>query len=63
MKPGVLCPRSRRLPYGRALKERATWLIGYLAERGDKRLHDVITQKIGRWAVEFQSDLKPGGTA
>jgi hypothetical protein len=52
-----------RTAYGRALKERATWLVRYLTERGDKHLHDVITQKIGRWAVEFQSDLKPGGNA
>jgi hypothetical protein len=52
-----------RTPYGRALKERATWLISYLAERGEEHLHDVITQKIGRWAVEFQGDLKPGSSA
>ena len=55
--------RLIRTPYGRALKERAQWLIGYLNERGDEHLHDVITKKIGRWAVEFQSDLKPGGNA
>lgn len=52
-----------RTPYGRALKERAMWLINYLTERGDDHLHEVITQKIGRWAVEFQSDLKPDGNA
>jgi ABC-3C biological conflict system middle component len=52
-----------RTAYGRALRERATWLIGYLRERGEEHLHEVITQKIGRWAVEFQSDLKPGGSA
>lgn len=51
-----------RTEYGRALKERAAWLIGYLSERGEEHLHEVITQKIGRWAVEFQSDLKPGGS-
>ena len=52
-----------RSEYGRVLKERAAWLIGYLSERGEEHLHEVITQKIGRWAVEFQSDLKPGGSA
>jgi len=52
-----------RTAYGRALKERAAWLIGYLRERGDEHLHDVISQKIGRWAVEFQGDVKPGGNA
>lgn len=49
-----------RTEYGLALKERAAWLVRYLSERGDEHLHDVITQKIGRWAVEFQSNLKPG---
>lgn len=52
-----------RTQYGRALKARAVWLIAYLSERGEEHLHEVITQKIGRWAVEFQSDLKPGGSA
>lgn len=52
-----------RTAYGRALKERAAWLVGYLSERGDEHLHDVISQKIGRWAVEFQGDVKPGGNA
>lgn len=52
-----------RTEYGRALKARASWLIGYLTERGEEHLREVITQKIGRWAVEFQSELKPGGNA
>lgn len=52
-----------RTDYGRALKARAAWLIGYLSERGEEHLHEVITQKIGRWAVEFQNELKPGGSA
>lgn len=52
-----------RTEYGRALKARASWLINYLTQRGEEHLHEVITQKIGRWAVEFQSELKPGGSA
>jgi hypothetical protein len=52
-----------RTEYGRALKARAGWLISFLSERGEEHLHEVITQKIGRWAVEFQNDMKPGGTA
>jgi hypothetical protein len=52
-----------RTEYGRMLKERASWLVGYLAERGDEHLHQIINQKIGRWTVEFQSGLKPGGGA
>lgn len=50
-----------RTEYGRALKARAEWLVGYLSNRGDANLREVITQKIGLWAVEFQTDLKPGG--
>ena len=52
-----------RTDYGRALKERAVWLVGYLSEHGEEHLHEIITEKIGRWAVEFQTDLKPGGGA
>ncbi len=52
-----------RTEYGRALKARAEWLNNYLSERGEDHLHEVITQKIGRWAVEFQNELKPGGGA
>lgn len=50
-----------RSEYGRALKERAAWLVAYLAERGKQHLKHVITQKIGRWSIEFQIDGKPGG--
>lgn len=50
-----------RTEYGRTLKARAAWLVAYLAEHGEEHLHEVITQKIGRWAVEFQTELKPGG--
>ena len=51
-----------RTEYGRALKERAAWLINYLSEHGEDHLHEVITQKIGRWAVEFQNELKTSAT-
>lgn len=52
-----------RTEYGRALKARAAWLVDYLNERGREHLKDVISQKIGRWAVEFQSHLSPGTSA
>jgi hypothetical protein len=51
-----------RTEYGRALKERAAWLIGYLSEHDAEHLHEIINRKIGRWAVEFQNDLKPGSS-
>ena len=50
-----------RTEYGRAMKARAEWLVQYLADRGEKHLHDVVAEKIGRWAVEFQADVKPAG--
>lgn len=51
-----------RTDYGRALKARAKWLVEYLSERGDARLQEVITQKIGRWSIEFQTDAKADGS-
>lgn len=49
-----------RSEYGRLLKLRAEWLIGYLSERGDDQLQEIISQKIGRWSVEFQSEQTSG---
>lgn len=51
-----------RSNYGRTLKERAKWLLDYFSERGADHLHEIITQKIGRWAIEFQSSAKPAST-
>lgn len=50
--------RLIRTQYGRTLKERARWLLEYVEEHGFEHLHQVITTKIGRWAIEFQSDAK-----
>lgn len=49
-----------RTDYGRALKERADWLISFLSEKGEAHLQEVISEKIGRWAIEFQTQLQPG---
>jgi hypothetical protein len=51
--------RLVRTQYGRALKERASWLLEYLGMHGFEHLHQVIATKIGRWAIEFQSEAKP----
>lgn len=48
-----------RTDYGRTLKKRAEWIFNYFSERGTDHLHQVISQKIGRWAIEFQSNIKP----
>lgn len=45
-----------RSDYGRDLKSRAGWLIEYLAARGFDHLHEIVSTKIGRWAIEFRSD-------
>ncbi len=55
--------RLIRSDYGRTLKERAKWLLEYFSDRGSDHLHEVITQKIGRWSIEFQSDTKPASGA
>ena len=55
--------RLIRSEYGQTLKKRAKWLLEYFADRGSEHLHDVITKKIGRWAIEFQSDTKPASGA
>jgi len=46
-----------RTEYGRTLKDRAKWLLDYLADKSKDHLHGVITEKIGRWAIEFQGDI------
>lgn len=51
-----------RSDYGRALQGRAKWLIKYLSEHGDARLEEVITRKIGRWSIEFQTEAKADGS-
>lgn len=50
-----------RTEYGRTLKARSQWLMDYLSMYGQDHLQEIITQKIGRWAIEFQSDFKSGG--
>jgi hypothetical protein len=45
-----------RSNYGRDLKSRAGWLIQYLTEHGFDHLHEIVSRKIGRWAIEFRSE-------
>jgi hypothetical protein len=56
-----LLVRLIRTNYGCTLKERAKWLVEYLNERGFEHLRSIITSKIGRWAIEFQSNDKRAG--
>lgn len=45
-----------RTSYGKALKHRAEWLIGYVSHSDQESLARLIKEKVGRWTVEFQSD-------
>lgn len=47
---------SLRTDYAAELKDRATWLASYLSERTDEELAALISERIGRWAVEFQGE-------
>jgi hypothetical protein len=50
-----------RSEYAHDLKQRATWLAGYLQEHSDDTLAQVIAERIGRWAVEFQGEVSSPG--
>ena len=45
-----------RSEYGKALKERATWLVDYVMNSDPSFLASLIQDKVGRWTVEFQNE-------
>lgn len=45
-----------RAPYSQNLKTRAKWLMGHFAKKDDSAMERYISEKIGRWAVEFQGE-------
>jgi hypothetical protein len=45
-----------RTEYGRALKDRASWLIDYVTNADPMFLVNLIQEKVGRWKVEFQNE-------
>lgn len=45
-----------RSDYGRRLKERAAWLIGYVCRVDTAEFVQLISDKIGRWSIEFQGE-------
>jgi hypothetical protein len=51
-----------RSDYSVALKARAQWLASYLAEKSDDALTDLIVERIGRWAIEFQGEAGRSGS-
>jgi hypothetical protein len=50
-------------PYAIELKSRAEWLAQKLNELSGDRLANLIAEKIGRWAVEFQGEAGPESSA
>jgi len=45
-----------RTDYAQTLRKRAEWLAAYLQELSDNSLAQLIAERIGRWAVEFQGE-------
>jgi hypothetical protein len=52
-----------RSDYARTLKERASWLADYLSRVSDEDIEALITQRIDRWAVEFQGEVGPASSS
>jgi hypothetical protein len=45
-----------RTEYGKALKDRASWLIEYVTNSDPMFLMDLLQKKVGRWKIEFQNE-------
>ncbi|ANI80321.1 ABC-three component system middle component 2 [Sphingobium sp. EP60837] len=45
-----------RSDYGRRLKDRAIWLMDYVGRIDGAEFVRMISEKIGRWSIEFQSE-------
>ena len=52
-----------RSPYSVALKERARWMAGQLADMTTAQLRELIDDRIGRWTAEFRADETPTGSS
>ena len=50
---------SLRTQYGRILRQRAQWLADYLRQTSREDLSRLISDRLGRWAVEFQGEVGP----
>ncbi len=51
-----------RSPYARALKERARWLAENVCTRTAESIERLVSDKIGRWNVEFRGQEGQRGT-
>lgn len=50
-----------RSEYGRLLKARAAWLIDYIGRVDTSEFVRLISEKIGRWSIEFQTESSANG--
>jgi hypothetical protein len=50
-----------RTEYALALKERAAWLVGELADLTQEELASRVEKRLDRWSMEFKSESTPGG--
>lgn len=50
-----------RSEYGQSLKERAEWLVGYVSRVDTAAFVQLISEKIGRWSIEFQTEGATNG--
>src|SRR5690606_25466208 len=48
-----------RTEYGETLRKRAQWLAEFVADKGEVGLAEIISEKVGRWTVEFQGEGGP----
>lgn len=54
---------TMQTPYALELKSRAEWLAQKLEDFTSEQLAELIADKIGRWAVEFQGEAGPESAA
>jgi hypothetical protein len=50
-----------RSKYGRLLKARAAWLMDYVGRVDTSEFVRLISEKIGRWSIEFQTEGAANG--
>jgi hypothetical protein len=48
-----------RTSYSIRLKERADWLADFIADFDQDDIHQLVTEKLGRWNIEFQEKNYP----
>lgn len=58
---GALFAQLIRSEYGRLLKTRAAWLMDYVGRVDTSEFVRLISEKIGRWTIEFQTEGSVNG--